>query len=140
MAKISNIGVRRAIVAKLETISALTSVVPATRIYGQRSPAGPVWPFVKCGVPIDQPRRAGACMDGQTILVAIHAFAKGADEEVVEAVGTQIAEGLDGAVLPLTSPHTGYARVRYVGGRTQQDDADARSWHRISNFEIRVST
>lgn len=134
MAKILNTEIRRAIVGHLEADASVTALVPAERIYAPQPPALPAWPHIVYGVPSDTPLRM-SCVDGQTIIVAIHAFAKGPGEAAVEAIGAAIAKALDGQQFSIGD---GVAKVRFTGGSTLQDGTDANSWRRITNLRIRV--
>jgi hypothetical protein len=139
VARISNTAVRQAIVGHLENDDLVTALVEADRIYGEQVPAKPQWPFIQYGADVDAPLRA-TCLDGQVIDVAVHSFARGPGAGPAIAIGGVVAASLDGRTFDLTTPYAGKAKVRYTGGRTMRDDADANSWHRVSEFEIRVFT
>ena len=136
MALVSNTAARRAILAWLKSDATVTALVPAGRIYQPQAPAKPTWPFVQYGVFSDLPRRA-ACLEGQTLIGAIHAFAKGPGDDAANAIGAALASSLDGRELVIAG---GTIRIRYTGGQTLRDTADANSWHRVTNLSIRVLT
>lgn len=139
MARISNTAVRTAIVSHLQSDPALLALVDADSIYGPQVPALPAWPFVQYGAFSDLPLRASG-LDGQTLVGAIHAFAKGPGENAVEDIGSAIATSLDLLAIPLTAPYPGRLRITYTGGQTLRDDADTNSWHRVVNLRVTVYT
>lgn len=134
MPKVSNTDVRRAVIGHLQADEAVTDLQDADRIFGPQAPSEPEWPFTQYGAAIDVPLR-GSCLQGQVISMAIHSFAKGPGENACEAIGAAIVTSLDGRRLAVPG---GHCRLRYTAGRTLRDDADTNSWHRVSEFEIRV--
>jgi len=135
--------IRRAILATLKANDDVTALVPATSIYPQ-STSKPPWPFIKfgspSGVPIDN-----ACAGGDTIIVALHSFAKprivgGAVVETAEdhadRIGTAVIRALNRRRLTLDSGN--HAKVRRAGFQLLQDGAEADAYHHVANFQVRV--
>lgn len=68
---------RRQVVTHLKAFTALTSLVSASRIYGERpDPAEPEWPFIRLGLAETEGFDA-TTLSGSSHLLTIHAFAKG---------------------------------------------------------------
>jgi hypothetical protein len=138
MAQDSAIPVRKAILRALKADSDVTALVPADRIYPPQRPAEPEWPFILYGASIDTALK-GSCLDGSTITVAIHQFAKG--EEDTAAIKAAVATALDGLEAELLD--AGYparASVIVTGGRVIADSDEGDSWHGIVDLEITVAS
>lgn len=143
--KDSSLPVRKAILKALKADNAVKVLVPASRIYPPQTPAEPIWPFIRYGIPSDLPFRASG-LDGSTIVVAIHAFAKGPGEDAAAAIKATIARALDGGegkglTLDLVdADYPATAHVLVTGGQLLRDTDEADAWHGIVNLEIAVSS
>lgn len=129
------LAVRRAVLTALKNDAALSTLVPATRIYPPQTPATPAWPFIRYGQASAIPVRA-SCVNGSRVLVSVHAFARGPGEDAAEAIGDAVASALDGAVLTL--PGGVKAHVSWTGGQTLRDTDEADDWHVIVDLAIEV--
>lgn len=129
--------VRLAILAALKADAGVTSIIPAARIYPSRTPATLTWPFIRMGVTSELPYRPSGAYGSQTIIGAVHVFTKSSTaspdaERAANLAKKEIARVLDGLVVNITG---GYANVRYDGGQTIQDAAEADAYHGIVNYE-----
>ena len=145
MAIDSSLAVRKGILTLLKGNATLTAMVPAERIYSQETEAAPKWPFIRLGVPSMVPIRA-ACVDGASLILAVHAFAQtriggGVELETAEdyahRIGATIASALDGQRLTLTN---GMAAIRWTGSQLLQDPEEASAFHAVVNFSVRALT
>ena len=129
--------VRRATLSTLKADTGLTAIVPAARIYGQSTPAQPVWPFIKLGPPQTLPRRAACMPFSGTVIFDVHAFAKPrlngtggvaeTAEDYASGIGAAIESALDSTRLALTGG--GSARLRLTEMRLLQDADEADAYH-----------
>ena len=129
--------VRLAVLAALKADAGVTSLVPAARICPSRTPAALTWPFIRMGVTSELPFRPSGAYGSQTIIGAVHVFTKSVAgnldaERAANLAKKEIARVLDGLVVSITG---GYANVRYDGGQTLQDGAEADAYHGIVNYE-----
>lgn len=128
---------RLAILAALKADAGVTALIPAARIYPSRTPANLTWPFIRMGVTSELPFRPSGAYGSQTIIGAVHVFTKSSTsqpdaERQANLAKKEIARVLDGLVVAITG---GYANVRYDGGQTIQDAAEADAYHGIVNYE-----
>ena len=129
--------VRLAILAALKADAGVISQVPTSRIYPSRTPATLTWPFIRMGVTSELPFRPSGAYGSQTIIGAVHVFTKSQTgsldaERAANLAKKEVARVLDGLVVAITG---GYANVRYDGGQTIQDAAEADAYHGIVNYE-----
>lgn len=129
--------VRLAIMAALKADAGLTNLVPSPRIYPSRTPANLTWPFIRMGVTSELPFRPSGAYGSQTIIGAVHVFTKSVAgnldaERAANLAKKEIARVLDGLVVNITG---GYVNVRYDGGQTIQDAAEADAYHGIVNYD-----
>jgi hypothetical protein len=144
MARDSSLALRKAIITHLRADADVTALVPAERIYPPKTPADPVWPFIRYGVPTKLPERA-SCMDGSRILLTVHAFSQEPSEDEAVQIGAALAASLDGEdgkglVLDLSGNYSARATITYTGGQTLQDPEVAGAWHEVVNFEAFISS
>lgn len=121
------LDLRKAIVTHLLADSTVTSTAVDERIYGERAPANPVFPFVRYGV--------SDAVPGHEISAPIHVFSKSAFTDDVNAIAKAIADSLDEQVLTLGDGRKAYlswAGLRVVGG------TDASEWHAIVTITASV--
>jgi len=140
MSRDSTLPVRKAILRALKVDAAVKALVPASRIYPPQTPATPTWPFIRFGIATALPLRASG-MDGSTIIVAVHAFAKGPGEDSAALIAAAIGKALDGATLNL--PDASYpatAHVTTTGSQLLRDTEEAGAWHGVVNIEVAVAS
>lgn len=140
------LAARRAILTTAKADTALTTLVPAARIYPQASPVpSPTWPFIIYGAPTGLPIRA-ACVNGTEITVALHSFAKArmqgsamveTAEDHAARIGAAVAKALDGKRPALA---TGYLAIRFTGSQLLIDGGEADAFHHVANFRCRAIT
>lgn len=138
MARDFTLPVRKATLRLLKSDFAITSRVPATRIYPQSPTAQPDWPFIRFGAPIASPLRM-SCVDSSEIDVAIHVFAKGsatlsAEDEAAQ-IGALVAAALDRTV---DLDDGGTIRLTWLGSQLLQDPEEASAYHGIVSVRARV--
>lgn len=80
------------------------------------------------------------CMDGSTIVVAVHGFAKGAEGVAVAEIGEVIARALGGRVLPLAVDYPATAHIKWTGSQILRDTDEASAWHAVVNLEVTVAS
>lgn len=134
---------RRAALSILKGNAGLTAIVPATRLYSQRVPASPVWPFVKMGPTQSLPVRA-SCTRGAVVAFTVHAFAKprmsGASEvETAEDYASRIGAAIESALDESRATFTGGTiRFRLSEMQLLQDAAEADAYHYFAVVSARV--
>jgi hypothetical protein len=134
---------RRAALSILKSNAALTAIVPAARIYSQRVPAMPTWPFIKQGPTQSLPVRA-SCTRGAIVSFSIHAFAKprmnGAVEiETAEDYASRIGGAIEAALDSNRADFPGGTiRFRLNEMQLLQDAGEAGSFHYFAVVSARV--
>lgn len=121
------LGLRRAIVTHLRADSTVTATAVGSRIYGERAPATPTWPFVRYGV---------SDAAGDDISVPLHVFSKDDFTDDVNAIAEAIASSLDEKVVTL-----GDGRKAYLSWQSQNvmGDMDEQSaWHAVVTISARI--
>lgn len=122
------LALRKAIVAHLLADNTVTSTAVDERIYGERAPANPTFPFVRYG--------ASDAVPGHDVTAPLHIFSKAAFTDDVNAIAQTIAESLDGVTLTLgdgRKAHLTWAGTRVVGG------IEASEWHAIVTIAARIA-
>lgn len=129
------LGLRKAIITHLRADASVTSLgtpALAARIYGERTPAEKVWPFVRYG--------QSDALAGYEITAPIHVFSKAefTDEvaQIAEAIGNSLDPDDRGLVLVLSDGRL--ARLRYLGHQVIPDAAEATAWHAIVRIGANV--
>ena len=134
MATDPTLNLRRALVVALRADPAHTALVPATNIYGPRSPADTAWPFERVHVADAIPHVADG-YDGADMAASVHIFTQGADESNAATTARRVAELLDDAVLT----KDGYTFMpEWRGTQTFADNDEATQWHSVVTFRIAV--
>lgn len=119
------LAVRRAIVTHLRADSTVTSTAVGTRIYGERSPAQPTWPFVRYGV--------SDALPGHEITASLHIYSKADYTDDVNAIAEAIGNSLDDKVLDLGGDDKAY--LSWAG---QQLVGDSEEWHAVVTISARI--
>lgn len=120
------LGLRKAVVAHLRGDSAVAATSVGTRIYGERAPAPPTWPFARYGASDAEP--------GHEITAPLHIFSKDPFTDDVNAIAEAVAASLDGRALTLAGGRKAY--LTWAGTRVVASDAD--EWHAIVSFSAVV--
>lgn len=144
MAIDSTLEVRRAGLVALLANAAVTSIV-GTRVYPMVAPSNVTWPFVVWGSPSGSPIRA-ACVDGMSLIVAVHGFAKArysgstmieTAEDHAGRLGAEIAAALDRQMIDIAG---GTASFTWTGPQLLVDGSEADAFHTVQNFRVRCVT
>ena len=120
---------RRAIVAHLRADATVTALIPAARIYGARSPATPVWPFVRYGV--------SDAVPAYEITAPLHVFSKADFTDEAVLIADAIGNSLDEQVLGMSDGRN--AHLRWAGARVIPDAAEASAFHAIVTIAATVA-
>lgn len=138
---------RRALLTRVKNNAALVALVPKANMHGQSPPATPVWPFTKLGPPQTLPIR-GACLDGGTVNIGFHAFAKprytgSTMIETAEDHSGRIAAAFERAIDSRGETVTvdgQSARLTYqlADMILQRDPAEADAYHYSATVRIRI--
>lgn len=121
------LGLRRAIVTHLRADAAVTATAVGSRIYGERAPASPTWPFVRYGV---------SDAAGDSISVPLHVFSKDDFTDDVNAIAEAMGASLDEKVLTLGDGRKAYLAWQSV---TVMGDAEEQSaWHAVVTVQARI--
>lgn len=127
MASDPTLPLRQAIVAHLRADSAMTAVLAADHLHGERTPATVEWPFV----------RYGQAEIGQTGgFVPLHAFSKATFTDEVATIAAALVASLDGVTLILTDGRK--ATLDWGGTQVIPDAAEADAWHAIVRMGVTV--
>ncbi len=134
MANDPSLALREAVVTKLRTVSALTTITE--RIYGEQpSDTLPERPFTRYGVDLITPI-ASACGDGADVEFPIHSFSTAKYTDQVRQMNAAVATGLDGLVLTLEGGMR--ATLVWLGSTVNRDAGDPTAWHGIARFRATV--
>jgi len=128
---------RQKVIAALKADAALTAIVPAARIYPQKTPDQPTFPFIRMGALSFVPVRGDGGAGGQ-VTGAVHCFTKASattpDAEVQAAtIQRRMAEvieamnDIDASGLQLS--------VHVTGGQLLMDSAEADCFHGLVTFD-----
>lgn len=90
---------RQAVVTHLRGLQPVSDIV-SDRVYGEKPPTDPEFPFTRYGYDTMAPFSA-QCVDGGQVDVTIHTFAKGASTDALKPLNAAVVNGLDGAQLEL---------------------------------------
>jgi hypothetical protein len=115
------LALRKAIVTHLRADAAVTATSVNTRIYGERTPNNPTFPFARYG--------ASDALPGFDITAPLHVFSKDAFTDDLNAIAEAIGNSLDGKTLTLTG--FGKAYLSWQGTRVISDGTEASEWHAI---------
>ncbi|PZR88356.1 MAG: DUF3168 domain-containing protein [Stutzerimonas stutzeri] len=127
-----SIPLREAVVSALRAAPAVSAIVSA-RVYGEKPPSTPTWPFVRYGLPIVSQYEATE-LDGGEHNVTIHAFTKGGSSNAVGALSAAIASALTDEALDLGAIEL--IDCQWLGSQIIRDTAEAEAWHGIIRFRV----
>lgn len=122
------LALRKAIVAHLRADTTVTNTAVGQRIYGERTPAEPQWPFVRYGV--------SDAVGGFEVNVPLHIFSKADYTDDVNAIAQAIGDSLEGKALTLGDSRKAY--LTWAGVRVMEDGAQAGAWHSIVTIAARI--
>jgi hypothetical protein len=130
MAVDPTLPLRQAVIRTLRADDALTALLPAERIYGERSPAELTWPFVRYG-------QADIGQVGGSL--PIHVFSKQQFTDEAASIASAIVDALDGRSLALDGGRKATLTWPEASG-TQiiPDSAEADAWHAIIRFDVMI--
>lgn len=146
MAVDSILPVRRAVLTYLKGVDALTATVPADRIYAQQVTAQPEWPFLRYETIGPNTPIVATCLDGQQVIVRIHAFAK---PRIVARAPVETAEDCAARIITIVSDaldrrrmtiDRGHMHIAWQGSAMLQDRSEASVFHAFADFRIRCMT
>jgi hypothetical protein len=120
------LGLRRAIVTHLRADATVTGTAVGSRIYGEKAPASPTWPFARYGV--------SDAVPGFDIDAPVHVFSKNPFTDDVNAISEAIAASLDDQVLDLGDGRKAY--LAWASTRLVASEPD--EWHAIVSFSARI--
>lgn len=126
------VPVRAAAVIAMRGTAALTALVPAGNIYGERVPDNRAWPFIRVQPPFSTPFRA-TCYDGEQVNFTVSVFAKGPSMDAAAAAAAQVKAALDGSLV-VDGVTT---ECEWTGGNIVPDPAEPDAWHAFSTFTVR---
>lgn len=110
------------------------------RWYPQQIGANQTYPYGFLGVPISSPDGI-QCLASSTIRFAIHAYTEG--EAAANAIGSAIAEQLDGAYIDLQTyvgcPYPATLDLSWISNTPVRDAAESSIFHLISSMVAEVS-
>jgi len=121
------LGLRRAIVTHLRADSTVTTTAVDSRIYGERAPAEPQWPFVRYGV---------SDAAGDLVSVPLHVFSKDDFTDDVNAIAEAIGNSLDERVLTVSEGVKAY--LAWQGVQVMGDAEEQSAWHAIVTIQARI--
>lgn len=120
---------RRKVVARLKADSVVTALLPAGRIFGERSDPSTAWPFSRCG---EFEGERGYAVRGN-----IHVFSKADFTDEVNQIVEVIATSLDGAVIELEDGRK--ANVDLERTRILADPVEQSAWHGIVSIVATIA-
>lgn len=130
MARDPTLPLRQAVITALRADADLAALLPAERIYGERTPSEVTWPFVRYGQ-TDVGQVSGR--------LPLHVFSKSQFTDEAAEIAAAIVNALDGKALDLGSGRRA-TPVWPENGGTQiiPDAAEADAWHAIIRFDVAV--
>jgi len=128
------LAIREAVVARMRATPALTALVPAASIYGERVPDNRSFPFIRTGEQTVTSFPLG-CADDGAYDITIHGFATAPSSDDAMKIGAAINDAFAGAnaVLVLAT-----AKVVMVWGASGiiRDPEEPDTWHCYVDYSI----
>lgn len=128
---------KAAVIEHLAGDPLVTAEVPAARIYGINTPAKPIWPFIRYGVPTSVGFEA-TCWDGSETDVTIHVFAETTNAAAGEDKALEIAGKVAQSMGAFQSAELGVIENRWEQTNLVKDELEADRWHAIVAFSMIV--
>lgn len=130
-----SLEMRQAIVTKLRATPSIVALI-ADRFYGEKVPAGRVFPFGRYGLPVTEGSEWSGGDHGRVGSrheITLHAFAMGPDMDECSKIAKAIVATLNGAELPLL----GIGLIGIDWDRTDiiRDTEEAEAYHAVIRFE-----
>lgn len=129
MAKDHSLSARKGIVARLRGVSEITSIV-GIRIYGEKVPANPVYPFIRVGLMIPTPY-SPSCVDGMDADFNIDCNSTQADAGEAYALSAAVVDALHTKSFALADD-AHVASLRWRGTTPRQENKVWRNMVRLS--------
>jgi hypothetical protein len=101
------------------------------RIYGRRSPADLIWPFVRVSVADETPLRKGT-----DVRLTIHCFSKAKYDDEAETLNAAIQAWGEDRVLELSANVKAF--IAWTGSQVIPDGAEAGAWHGVNAFTATI--
>lgn len=146
MAKDSTFYAKAAGITALQNAAAVLALVPADRVWPVQTPPNPAWPYVNWGVSDSAPFGA-SCLDGSTISVRVHCWARtgeaGGGEDIAHAINAAVQATLDGAAIDLAAhdcPYPATAHYTVTAAQVVRDGGEVDKFHGIVSLRIDVSS
>ena len=130
------LALRKAIVKKLLAAGSATRALVSTRVYGQKSPADPTYPFVRYGAPLTSSFEAQR-REGSEHSILIHAFADGPGEDKCANLAAAIVADLNTDDLPLEG--LGLVGIQWEQTQVIVDPPRTDGWHGLIRFRATTS-
>lgn len=122
---------REALITHLRQDVALTALVPATNIHGERVPANQAKPYIALSR-MDVEAFQAQCVDGGRIPIRLHTFADGEDSSTVTKISAALSSSLDDAQLALDE---GWCLdISFVRTVSVASGSETTAWHDESTF------
>ena len=132
MSRDLRLPLREAVVTHLRGVAALTVLVPAGQIYGERVPADRKKPYIAYGRSEVDAFEA-TCIRGGRIPIRLHVFAEGEDSSVISKISAALVSALDDAQLELDE---GWCLdISFVRTTPVPVGSETTSWHDQVSFE-----
>lgn len=113
------------ILARLDTSSSVTSLVPSNRLFPMRVESMPEYPFVRYGAPIVN-QYEDNCGRGTDEQIILHAFSK--EEDLCHKIAAAISAVLDRC--------EDFYICDWVSTQFREDDDSADVWHAMIEFRV----
>jgi|SRR3990172_1161176 len=136
-----SVETRQAILLAMKANAGIIGLVPAARIFPAFVPGVPIFPFMRMGPPAAVPFSA-SCLNGQSLLIAIHCWAKGGDEnaaainKAVMALFGGASDRDSGYALDIGAGAEAYLYIS--GAQILQDPDETSAYHGIVDCQIDV--
>lgn len=129
-----SLELRQRTVATLKAYAPLTALVSAGSIYGEQTPAGVQWPFIRYGLSIAGAWEATGQLDGSTHRVTLHAFSHGPYTVAIYRIAAEAVAAMD--TLTMTES---VIDLQWVGTQVLRDTDEADDYHAVIEIDVTVS-
>ena len=136
MATDHSLQIRQAVVLALRGVSEIEAVVSG-RIYGEASPAKPVWPFIKVGAMVAGPFDA-TCLSGSETTFVVNCFVKGLDGSGAYNLAKLVQQALDG-LDPALAGGAHMVSLDWTGSTPLKDQQEADGYYSAVAFRAVTS-
>lgn len=123
-----SLWLRQAAVTALAAASGIQAIV-GTRVYGERAPSTPTWPFIRVGLIIALPYEA-TCLDGMDAGFAVNSFSRQEDAGEMYQLRELVVATLEGAALSGSGKHV--VRLDWTDSNNL---GGPRNWHDVTQFQ-----